>query len=181
MDQNTRQPFDTGFNDPVSLRGIHDAYSLQAFFQRTFDLSIFGIHLLSCWSYCGLLFRGSDTGGESKTTRIISRALWIFLLNNIQIDSRIGPHVLIGMMVLLLIPLQFILGYLHHRASSSSLENPMMRKSHAWAGRLLVFGGCVNAIMYVTFALCSARRRNICRKVANQLLQWSMARRSICN
>lgn len=181
MDQNTRQPFDTGFNDRVSLRGIHDTYSFQAFIQRTFGLSIFGIHLLPCWSYCGLLLRGSDTGGESQTTRIISRALMDFLAEQHPdrlaywpacADRHDGP------------PFDPTAIYFRIPAPQSFLI--VTRESHDAEGscvgrKTACVWGLRQRDHVCEFVLCSARKRNICQKVANQLLQWSMARRSICN
>lgn len=54
---------------------------------------------------------------------------------------------LFGMLLMLLIPLQISLGYLHHKAYKLARQSPKTTKSHVWIGRLIVVGGCLNAMM----------------------------------
>ncbi|KAK4441932.1 hypothetical protein QBC34DRAFT_364586 [Podospora aff. communis PSN243] len=54
------------------------------------------------------------------------------------------PHVILGTSLVLLVPIQVLLGHLHHQAFIASRRVPMVTKSHTAIGYSIMIGGCVN-------------------------------------
>ncbi|KAF4334295.1 integral membrane protein [Fusarium beomiforme] len=68
-------------------------------------------------------------------------------ISNGEIGVFARPHVLLGLVVTTAVPLQVVLGYVHHKRYISAIISPKVTTGHRWLGRLIVAGGCINALL----------------------------------
>lgn len=71
-----------------------------------------------------------------------------WLTGHLQSKSFRNPHQIIGIIVLILVLGQFILGFTHHRIYKRTQEPTKLAPIHVWLGRLVIFLGILNGFLY---------------------------------
>ncbi|KAF5229284.1 hypothetical protein FANTH_14274 [Fusarium anthophilum] len=63
-----------------------------------------------------------------------------------------SPHVVLGLVIMAAVLLQVALGYTHHSRYRAGIKSLKTTASHRWIGRLLIVGGCINALIGIQMA-----------------------------
>ncbi|KAF5596568.1 cellobiose dehydrogenase [Fusarium pseudocircinatum] len=64
----------------------------------------------------------------------------------------VNPHVVLGLVITIAVPLQVALGYVHHSRYQAGIKTPKATASHRWIGRLVIVGGSINALIGIQMA-----------------------------
>ncbi|KAJ5538941.1 eukaryotic cytochrome b561 domain-containing protein [Penicillium frequentans] len=62
------------------------------------------------------------------------------------------PHVQFGVVLIVFIAIQNLLGWFHHKRFTQGRETPLSTQIHLWLGRVIPLGCCVNGIMGLELA-----------------------------
>ena len=68
-----------------------------------------------------------------------------------EYDSFDEGHQIIGIIVVVVLIIQAMLGYSHHRTYKKLAQRTWVSHSHLWVGRVVIALGMINAILYVSF------------------------------
>ncbi|CVK88322.1 uncharacterized protein FPRN_02220 [Fusarium proliferatum] len=74
------------------------------------------------------------------------------ILSNQTMGMLANPHVVLGLIIMTAVPVQIALGYLHHSRYRAGIKTPKTTGSHRWIGRLVIVGGCINALIGIQMA-----------------------------
>ncbi|KAH9985966.1 hypothetical protein F4779DRAFT_639293 [Xylariaceae sp. FL0662B] len=147
-DEPTADTGDTGWSSSSNLFALHGG--------------LFALSIMVLYPFGVLALRKkSETSFKNHIyfqltasfTSIVSICLVLYAISNGSQIHLLGSfHGLLGSAIAILILLQIVLGYIHHRAFLAATPIPKVTLSHIWVGRLIIAAGCLNVLLGIRLA-----------------------------
>ena len=84
----------------------------------------------------------------SSAGALVGLALAVAMsITGIEYDNFSEPHQLLGICVVALVALQAAAGYLHHQKFKQIKSRTSISHVHIWLGRIVIYGGMINAML----------------------------------